>query len=108
MSITFYAPTFLDESLTRPDKRGDQRPTGRLSGMVFTRRFSKRGAKFKADRGVVSFSWKEDTPEAKTAALVKVIEGMEELPELDDNPPLNWIPKTIKERLNEVSEKAVC
>jgi hypothetical protein len=100
--LTYYAPTFIDESMTLPDKRGNQRPTGRLSGMVFTRRFSRtRGGRIKAERGVISFSWKEDTQEAKAAALAKVIEGMEgELPELDSNPPTNFIPAIVKEKLS--------
>lgn len=99
-TITFYAPTFLDESMTRPDRKGVQTPTGKLSGMLITRRFSKRGKKISATRGLVSFSWGEDTQEAKIAALSKAIEGMDELPELDTNPPLNWIPATVKEKLS--------
>lgn len=98
--ITFYAPTFLDESMTRPDRRGHQEPTGRLSGMVFTRTFSRRGKKIRAERGAVSFSWGTDTQKAKTKALAKVIAGMEEMLELENNPPLNWIPPSIKERLS--------
>jgi hypothetical protein len=106
----YYAPTFLDESLTFPDKKGQQRATGRLSGMVFTRKFFKtKKGKIRAERGLISFSWKEDTQEAKAAALAKVIEGMEELPELDKNPPLSWIPTIVKQKdaANEVPEKAV-
>lgn len=97
--LTYYAPSFLDESMSHPDKRGNQRRTGRLSGMLFTRSFSRRGSKIRAKRGIVSFSWDEDTQEAKVAALAKAIEGMEELPELDSNPPLNWVPSFIKEKL---------
>jgi hypothetical protein len=101
-AITFYAPTFIDESMTHPDRRGHQKPTGRLSGMLFTRRFSTtRGGKIRAERGIVSFSWNEDTQEAKAAALEKAIEGMEgELPELDSNPPTNFIPAIVKEKLS--------
>jgi hypothetical protein len=98
--LTFYAPTFLDESMTHPGKRGHQRPTGKLSGMVFTRRFFRKGnGKIKAERGLVSFSWDQDTQEAKVNALAKAIKGMEELPDLDKNPPLNWIPPIVKEKL---------
>lgn len=100
-AVTFYAPTFLDESMTFPDKRGLRRPTGKLSGFVITRRFSKKGSKFRAERGLVPFSWGRDTPKAKITALAKAIEGMEELPGLDENPPLNWIPETVKEKFNE-------
>lgn len=109
MAITYYAPTFLDESMTLPDKRGHSRPTGRLSGFVFTRRFSRRGPrKIVAEIGLVPFSWNEDSQEAKVAALSKVIEGMKELPELDNNPPLDWIPQSVKQELkDEISEKAV-
>ena len=100
MSITFYAPNFIDESMTPLDKRGHQEPTGKRSGMIFTRTFSKtRTGKIKAERGVKSFSWEENTQEAKVDALARAIEGMEELPELESNPPLNWIPQTVKERL---------
>lgn len=98
MNKTFYAPTYLDESMSYPDKRGNQHPTGRLSGMVFIRKFSKtRSGRWKAERTIISFSWKEDTQKAKAAALAKAIEGMEELPELDGNPPLNWIPPALKQ-----------
>lgn len=107
----YYAPTFLDESLTFPDKKGHQRATGRLSGMVFTRKFFKtKKGKVRAERGLISFSWDRDTPEAKAAALAKVIEGMDgELPELDSNPPLNWIPTIVKQKetANEVPEETV-
>ncbi len=106
----YYAPTFIDGSLTRPDRRGEQHSTGRLSGMVFGRKFFKsRAGKIRAERMVISFSWKEDTQEAKAAALAKVIEGMEELPELDKNPPLSWIPAIVKQKdaANEVPEEAV-
>lgn len=99
-ALTFYAPTFFDESLTRPDKHGHQKPTGRLSGMIMTRKFSvTRAGGIKAERDLISFSWNEDTQEAKANALAKAIEGMEELPGLDDNPPLNWIPSLVKEKL---------
>lgn len=100
MSITFYAPTFLDFSLTRPDRRGCQEPTGDLNGMVFARTFYKKGKSIRARRNLISFSWEADTPDAKADALAKVVEGMEELPELDKNPALNWIPQTVKERLS--------
>lgn len=100
-SLTFYAPTFIDESLTRRDRKGCQKPTGNLSGMVFTRRFSMdRRGRVKAVRGLVSFSWGEDTQAAKAAALAKVIDGMEELPELENNPPIGWVPSFIKEKLS--------
>lgn len=99
--LKFYAPTFFDESMTCPDKKGNQRPTGRLSGFVFTRSFRKRRDKFVAERGLIPFSWGEDTQESKVAALEKVIEGMRELPGLDDNPPLTWIPPFIKQELND-------
>ena len=103
MQLRYYASTFLDESLSFPDKRGNQHKTGKLSGMVFARRFSvTKVGKVKADRELISFSWNEDTDEAKASALAKVIEGMDgELPELDNNPPLNWIPKFIKEKAGE-------
>ena len=39
MQRCYYAPTFLDESLSFPDRRGNQQKTGKLSGMVFVRRF---------------------------------------------------------------------
>jgi hypothetical protein len=107
----YYAPTFIDESMTQPDRRGNQYPTGRLSGVVIGRKFFKsRAGKIRAERMVISFSWKKDTQEAKAEALAKVIEGMEELPELEKNPPLNWIPQIVrdKEKINEVSKEAVC
>lgn len=110
MQQTFYAPTFLDESRTYPDRRGNTSPTGNLRGMVFARRFSKtKAGKIKSERMLIPFSWEEDTQEAKAAALAKVIEGMEELPGLEKNPPLNWIPDFIKERekANEVSKNAL-
>ncbi len=100
-TVTLYAPTFLDMSMTRPDKRGNQRPTGDLSGMVFARTFSTmRGCRIRASRNVISFSWNEDTADAKAVALAKVIEGMDEHSGLDSNPPLNWIPQTVKEKLS--------
>ena len=105
---TFYAPTFLDESRTHPDKAGNTRSTGRLSGMLMTRRFYRRGKKIVAERGVVPFAWNQDTQEAKVEALKKVITGMEELPGLDENPSLDWVPSFIKqELLNEIPEEAV-
>lgn len=97
--ITFYAPTIIDESWTYPDKRGRQKQTGKLSGFIFTRRFSRRGTRIRAERGLVPFSWAEDTMEAKAAAIAKAIHGMEELDGLDENPPLNWIPPIVKVRL---------
>ncbi len=100
MALTFYAPTFLDESRTYPDKNGNSRNTGIMRGMIFTRTFKRRGSKIVAERGLIPFSWKEDTQEAKVEALAKAIEGMEEMAELDDNPNIGWIPKTIKERLS--------
>lgn len=71
--------------------------------MVFARRFSvTKTGKVRAEREVISFSWDENTDEAKAAALLKVIEKMDgELPELDENPPLNWIPKFIKDKAKE-------
>ena len=53
-----------------------------------------------AERIVISFSWRKNTEKAKAAALAKAIKGMEELPELDNNPPLNWIPPFVKEKEN--------
>lgn len=106
----YYAPSFIDESLTYPDRHGQQRPTGRLTGMVFGRKFFKsRSGKIKAERMLLSFSWEQDTQEAKAAALAKVIEGMEELPELDKNPPLSWIPQVVrdKEKANEISKESL-
>lgn len=107
--ITFYADMFLDESMTYPDKRGNRRHTGKLSGFIFTRTFKRtRNGKIVVERGIVPFSWAEDTQEAKAAAIEKVITGMEVLPGLDENPPLNWIPSFIrKELLNEIPEEAV-
>lgn len=101
-ALIFYAPTFLDESLTYPDKHGNKRQTGRLSGMVFARRFSKaKSGKLKAQRLIIPFAWDRDTQEAKAEALAKAIEGMAgELPELDTNPPLNFIPEQVKEKLS--------
>jgi hypothetical protein len=94
---TYYAPTFIDESRTHPDKKGNSRPTGKLKGFVMTRRFSLTPkGKIRAERGVVPFQWSEDTEEAKAEALSKVIEGMEEISELDANPPLIFIPQNIQ------------
>ena len=99
--LSFYAPTFIDESLTMPDKKGRQEPTGRLSGILIGRQFSKsRSGRIKASRIVKSFSWDEDTQEAKVEALAKAIDGMEELPELENNPPISWIPDLVKQALN--------
>lgn len=93
----FYAPTFMDESMTAPDKRGNQRPTGKLSGFVFARKFTRhKTGRIKAERMLLPFSWKEDTQEAKVAALSRVIDGMTEMEELDGNPPLTWIPDVVK------------
>ena len=103
--LSYYAPTFLDESLSHPDKKGQQYATGRRSGMIFVRTFSKSRSGFKARRLVISFSWDDDSAEAKATALAKVIDGMEEMPELDKNPPLNWIPKFIKEKLMKFPKK---
>jgi hypothetical protein len=106
----YYAPTFIDESLTRPDRRGEQHSTGRLSGIVIGRKFFKsRAGKIRAERMVISFSWEQDTQEAKAEALAKVIEGMEEMPELDNNPPLSWIPAIVKQKdaANEVPQEDV-
>lgn len=63
---TYYSPVFLDESRTYPDKRGNSRPTGKLHGFIMARRFfvTPKG-KIKAERFIVSFSWNEDTYEAK-------------------------------------------
>lgn len=99
--LTYYAPTFIDESLSRPDRGGNQRATGRLSGIMVIRQFFKKRDKIIAKRGIVSFSWEEDTQEAKAAALAKTIEGMEgELPELANNPPISFIPAIVKEKLS--------
>lgn len=98
MEITFYAPTMLDLSMTRPDKKGRQHPTGNLNGMIFTRTFRRRGENIKASRGIISFSWGE-RPGAKEEALLKALGDMEELHDLDSNPPLNWIPSIVKEKL---------
>ncbi len=108
---TYYAPTFLDESLSRPDRRGNQHATGRLSGCVFARKFSfTKKRTVRAERIVIFFSWDADTQEAKAEALAKVIEYMDgELPELERNPPLNWVPDFIKqERRDEIPKEAVC
>lgn len=87
---TFYSPTFIDESRTYSDKKGNSKPTGKLRGLLLTRRFYKTPkGKIKAERGVVPFSWKEDTEESKAEALAKAIEGMEEMAELEGNPPLH-------------------
>lgn len=100
ISKQFYAPTFLDESMSHPDRRGNNYAAGRLSGIVMGRKFTKlKSGKIRAERLVISFAWDRDTQEAKAEALAKVIDGMEELPELDNNPPLTWIPQTVKERL---------
>lgn len=94
---TYYAPSFIDESRTYPDKNGNSRPTGKFSGMVMTRRFYVTPTgKIKAERGIVPFSWQEDTKESKATALSDAIKGMEEMPELDENPPLDFIPKGLK------------
>jgi hypothetical protein len=88
---TYYAPTFIDRSTSSRGK-----PTGKLCGFIFTRSFHKTGAgKIKASRGVVPFSWSEPTDEAKAEALQEAIKGMEELPELDANPPLSFIPSNL-------------
>lgn len=89
---TFYAPTFIDESRSRRGK-----PTGKLRGFVMTRSFYKgSNGKIKSNRGVIPFSWEEDTDEAKAEALSKVITGKKEMPELDENPPLTWVPTNYK------------
>jgi hypothetical protein len=99
-TLRFYAPTFLDFSMTCPDKKGNKKPTGKLEGFILARTFSRRrSGKIKAERNIIPFKWNEDSEEAKVEALAKVIEGMEELPELDDNPRLEWIPAIVKERL---------
>jgi hypothetical protein len=91
---TYYAPTFIDNSISFRGK-----PTGRLSGFVLTRSFYRTGAgKIKATRGVVPFAWSEDTDEAKANALQIAIRGLEEMAELDGNPPLHAIPA----RLNKI------
>jgi len=98
MQKTYYARTFLDESMSSPDRKGQQHKTGRLSGMVFARKFSRlKGGKIRAERLVLSFTWDRDTQEAKADALAKVITGMDELLGLDENPPLTWIPNVVKE-----------
>lgn len=98
-SLTFYAPTFIDMSMKQPDKRGVQKPTGDLSGLIVTRTFTSKGRNIKASRGMIPFSWKKDATAAKAEALARAIEGMEELAELDNNPSLNWIPSIVKEKL---------
>lgn len=98
--LTFYAPTFLDFSMTYPDKKGNCRSTGNLEGMILSRTFKRRrNGKIVGQREIRPFSWKEDTQAAKIAALAKAIEGMEELSELDDNPREEWVPAIVKERL---------
>lgn len=98
---TYYAPTFIDESRTFPNKKGESRPTGVLRGMIMTRRFYLTPKKkIAATRGVVPFSWLEDTVEAKTESLRKAVKGMEELPELDENPPLDFIPEVVNSTLS--------
>lgn len=93
---TYYAPTFLDESRTHPNRKGVSLPTGILKGIIFTRSFSKTPkGKIKGERGIIFFSWGKDTKEAKAAALKKAIDGMEELERLDENPALDWIPKSL-------------
>lgn len=100
-SITFYAPTCIDMSMTFPDKRGVQKPTGDLSALIFTRTFTStgKGNNIKASRGIVSISWKKDKPEAKAEAFAKAVHGLEELEGLDRNPPVSWIPQIVKEKL---------
>lgn len=100
---TYYSPTFLDESLTYPNKKGESRPTGKLRGFVFTRSFYKTlSGKIKATRSILPFSWEEDTDESKGRALEKVVEGMEELEGLEKNPSLDWIPKQVRELLQKL------
>ena len=102
----YYAPTFLDESRTYPDKKGNSRPTGKLRGMIMTRRFFlASNNKIKAERGMVPFSWKEDTAKSKAEALEKVIKDMQEMSELDNNPPLDFIPERVKKLLLEQGNK---
>lgn len=92
---TFYAPTFIDESI---NSRG--KPTGKLSGLIMTRSFFRTGSgKIKVSRGVIPFHWSEDTEEAKGSALQEAIKGMKEMAELDENPPLTFIPKSLEESL---------
>lgn len=89
---TYYASTFIDQSRTYPDKRGNSKPTGRLSGFLMTRSFYMQGGKRRSSKGIKPFSWSEDTEEAKADALAQAINGMEEMPELDSNPPLDFWP----------------
>lgn len=93
---TYYAPSFIDQSRTYPNKNGKSKSTGILSGMIMTRRFVKTPkGNWKGIRGIVPFSWSPDTEEAKAKSLKKAIKDMQEMAELDSNPPIDWIPDIL-------------
>ncbi|MES2216649.1 MAG: hypothetical protein V4481_05145 [Patescibacteria group bacterium] len=97
---TYYAPTFIDESRTLPNRQGNSKPTGNLRGMVFTRTFYKtKTGKITSKRGIIPFKWVEDTEESKAEALENALIGLEEMRELDANPPLTFVPDILKNNL---------
>jgi hypothetical protein len=49
----------------------------------------------KSERGVVSARWQND--EDKPKAIVEAVKGMTPLKELDENPPLSFIPDELAE-----------
>lgn len=94
---TYYAPTFLDASRTFPDKKGESSKTGNLFGILFIRTFKKmKSGKITATRSLKLFRWDKDNFSSKRKALKEAIKGLTELEEIDDNPPLNFIPEKVK------------
>jgi hypothetical protein len=101
---TFYQPTFLDMSRSY---RGE--PTGVLSATIFTRTFmlieNQKGKRhIDAQRGFLFQSWKKDTLKSKAAAIKLAVRGMKKMKELNDNPPLNFIPNKIEKWLSPTKE----
>jgi hypothetical protein len=84
----FYAPTYL----TDRDKK---------SGTVFTRIFrlvEKRNGKrhIEAQHNFRFFSWQKNSKKSEATALAATIGDMKEMKEIENNPPLSFIPDRIE------------
>ena len=92
----FYAPTYLNHSLTSKGKK-----TGNLKATIFTRSFRLiediKGRKYiKTQRGFRFVNWDKDTKKAEAEAILEAIGSMKEMKEIEENPPLDFIPNKIK------------
>jgi hypothetical protein len=94
LSKIYYSDVFIDHSRSMSGE-----PTGNNHATIVTRTYwiirRKDGKKIvKSARGVVSARW--ETDEDKPKAIVEAVQGMTPLKELDENPPLDFIPGEIE------------